>query len=800
MDKVIFENVKSQDFLLSEKAAKFYLAEDILAATKQQIDAHELDFYETLDVIYRALCSILYNFAPTSGHPGGSISSGRIIFGLLFDTMLYDISNPQREDSDILVYSAGHKAMGMYAMWALRNELLRNADPKLLPEEKFQLRLEDLLGFRKNPTNATPLFTKFKSKPLDGHPTPLTPFVKLCTGASGVGFGSSLGLAFGAMDIYPTNPPKVNILEGEGGMTPGRVAEALAAGATANLHNVILHLDWNQASIDSNSVCREKKKNGDYVQWTPAEFLHINNWNVIYVKNGLDFKHIIATQKFACRKLNNTQPTAIIYKTIKGWKYGIEGRSSHGAGHKFASEGYYATLKEFEEKFSVEIPRLAADKQTPQVIEQNFYDTLMVVRKVIENHKILSRISLEKIYDLKEKLNAAKREKRTEIPNIKKVYSYTPQNIPNQLNLEPGKVITLREVLARILSYINLESRGAIIASSADLFGSTSVKLINEGFGEGFYNATANPTSRLLPAGGICEDAMGGIMSGISSYGHHIGVTSSYAAFLSPLEHIASRLHSIGQQAKRELTGEPFNPFIMINAHAGVKTGEDGPTHADPQALQLLQENFPKGMFITLTPWSPDEIWPLLIEALNKRPAVIAPFGTRPPEKIIDRQKFSLPPATEAIKGIYALMKGDNSIKPYHGTVVLQGNGVASIFVHEVMPEIKKRGLNMNVFYVTSMELFSMLPQEEKERIFPSRFFYETMAMTDFTLPTVYYWVRSEEGLKRTLHSFKDGKYLGSGKAAEVLKEANLDGESQIKAIAEYAEYIEKSTTLKERE
>ncbi|HEY4640984.1 MAG TPA: hypothetical protein VII75_06540 [Thermoanaerobaculia bacterium] len=26
-----------------------------------------------------------------------------------------------------------------------------------------------------------------------------------------------------------------------------------------------------------------------------------------------------------------------------------------------------------------------------------------------------------------------------------------------------------------------------------------------------------------------------------------------------------------------------------------LKTGEDGPTHADPQPLQLLQENFPLG-------------------------------------------------------------------------------------------------------------------------------------------------------------------------------------------------------------
>jgi len=52
--------------------------------------------------------------------------------------------------------------------------------------------------------------------------------------------------------------------------------------------------------------------------------------------------------------------------------------------------------------------------------------------------------------------------------------------------------------------------------------------------------------------------------------------------------------------------------MILVCAHAGLKTGEDGPTHADPQALQLLQENFPKGTMITLTPWDPQELWPLV--------------------------------------------------------------------------------------------------------------------------------------------------------------------------------------------
>ena len=98
-----------------------------------------------LDELYRSLCSMLYNYVPMSGHPGGSISSGRIVASLLFRQMDYDVSQPDRADADLISYAAGHKAMGLYAMWALRNEVLRVAAPELLPaDESRQLRLEDL--------------------------------------------------------------------------------------------------------------------------------------------------------------------------------------------------------------------------------------------------------------------------------------------------------------------------------------------------------------------------------------------------------------------------------------------------------------------------------------------------------------------------------------------------------------------------------------------------------------------------------------------------------------------------------
>ncbi|HXH95396.1 MAG TPA: hypothetical protein VNN25_27720, partial [Thermoanaerobaculia bacterium] len=312
--------------------------------TRLDLDAlrqDEVDALETLDLAYRSLCAMLYNYAPLSGHPGGSISAGRILSMLFFRTMDYDALDSGRDDADVLSLGAGHKALGLYAMSALRSEILRIAGVRR--EGTGDLRLEDLLGFRRNPTTTTPLFRVLGAKALDGHPTPATPFVPLATGASGVGMASSLGYALAAFDWFGEAAPRVHILEGEGGLTPGRVAEALAFAGTASLGNVVVHVDWNQSSIDSDRVTREGTERGDYVQWDPAGLFHLHDWNVVSVPDGTNLQQIAAAQRMALLSDNN-RPTAIVYRTQKGWRYGIEGRASHGAGHKLCSHGFFDAL------------------------------------------------------------------------------------------------------------------------------------------------------------------------------------------------------------------------------------------------------------------------------------------------------------------------------------------------------------------------------------------------------------------------------------------------------------------------
>ena len=99
---------------------------------------------------------------------------------------------------------------------------------------------------------------------------------------------------------------------------------------------------------------------------------------------------------------------------------------------------------------------------------------------------------------------------------------------------------------------------------------------------------------------------------------------------------------------------------------------------------------------------------------------------------------------------------------------------------------LEAAGVDLNVYYVASAELFDLLPESERARIFPEEHAMDAMGITGFTLPTLYRWVRSDRGRAASLHPFTKGHYLGSGQAQYVLVEAGLDGEGQYHAIRAY--------------
>ena len=106
------------------------------------------------------------------------------------------------------------------------------------------------------------------------------------------------------------------------------------------------------------------------------------------------------------------------------------------------------------------------------------------------------------------------------------------------------------------------------------------------------------------------------------------------------------------------------------------------------------------------------------------------------------------------------------------------------------LPLLERDGLDPWVYYVSSAELFDLLPEEEQDRVFPEERAREAMGITGFTLPTLYRWIPSPLGRACSLHPFMKGHYLGSGQGAAVLKEAGLDGRSQFDAIVRHVKAL----------
>lgn len=747
---------------------------------KEKYSEQDLQIMERLFIAYRAIVITLFNFVQ-SGHPGGSISCGRIILNLMFNkNTKMDIADLNRSDSDIIGFAAGHKALGLYSYLGLLFEIVKLKDEKLYNSIKNKIRFEDLLGFRKNAATISPLMKKFNSKRLDGHPTPETPGVALATGASGVGFGALGGYAF-AKKEYCENPPVINIIEGEGGMTPGRVHENLAHFWALSLHNLIIHVDWNNASIDADAVCTDDKCPGQYVNWKPYELGLLHGHNVAYVENGSDNNYIKVAQDYTFNNFipQKKAPSMLVYRTLKGEGY-WEGRKSHGAGYKTDSGEYFNAQKIFETTFNVKLAK-TPPSFTPEIREEYFYKNLLIVENALRSDQKLLEFCFNGLISSRDRLNASNRlpkKEHSDLSALNLEIKKPPENIYNK----PGGSVTLREALGRTLNYMNRITKGGLYGFAADLVGSTSLNLMCDDFQKKGFLSVENPFAKIIPTG-ICEDGGSSLISGISATGHYIGVGSSYATFMSPMGFTAARLFCIAYQAKH---GKDMSPMILINAHAGLKTGEDGPTHACPQTLSFWK-SFGKLQckVITLTPWDPNEIWPLMAAALKNNPAVILPYVTRPSEIVVDRKKLSFPDVSVSTDGIYYVRRAKKS----KAAVLYQGAEVG-VELPNVISELDKEKIDVNILYVSSSELFSYLSAKKQEEILPSELKRRAMAITGFTLDTMYEYLLTEKGRDFSLHPFKKGIFLGSGPGGEVMKQAGLDVKSQVAAIKKFVRNV----------
>ena len=217
--------------------------------------------------------------AAKSGHPGGSLSITDVMTYLYFAEMKVDPQNPADPDRDRLVLSKGHTAPALYATLA----------------EKGFFPREELLKLRK--------LDSF----LQGHPDMKhTPGVDMTTGSLGLGISAACGMALAAK--IQNKDYRTYAIVGDGESEEGQVWEAAMFAAHYKLDNFCLVIDWNGLQIDGpvekvmNPTPHDKK-------------LEAFGFHVI-VADGHDFDAIEAA--FHEAKTVKGQPTAIIFKTVKG--------------------------------------------------------------------------------------------------------------------------------------------------------------------------------------------------------------------------------------------------------------------------------------------------------------------------------------------------------------------------------------------------------------------------------------------------------------------------------------------------
>jgi transketolase len=162
--------------------------------------------------------SIRCSTAAGSGHPTSSLSAADLMAVLLARHLRYDWSRPKSAGNDYLIFSKGHASPLLYAMFKAAGVI---DDDELIGTYRR-------LGAR-----------------LQGHPTPVLPWVDVATGSLGQGIGYAAGVALAGTRLDHL-PFRVWTLCGDSEMAEGSVWEALDKAGIYRLTNLTVIVDVNR--------------------------------------------------------------------------------------------------------------------------------------------------------------------------------------------------------------------------------------------------------------------------------------------------------------------------------------------------------------------------------------------------------------------------------------------------------------------------------------------------------------------------------------------------------------------------
>lgn len=223
--------------------------------------------------------SIRMSAAAKSGHPTSGMSAADLMAVLVDGYLRYDFDDPKSPANDRLVFSKGHASTLLYAIYRAAGAV---SDEELLSYRKLGSRLE-------------------------GHPTPVLPWVDVATGSLGQGLPIGVGMAL-AGKFLDRLPNRVWVLCGDSEMAEGSMWEAFEHAAHYGLDNLTAILDVNRLGQRGETM----------VGWNLdvyVERARAFGWHAIAV-DGHDVVEI--DRAYTEAVATTGRPTLVVARTVKG--------------------------------------------------------------------------------------------------------------------------------------------------------------------------------------------------------------------------------------------------------------------------------------------------------------------------------------------------------------------------------------------------------------------------------------------------------------------------------------------------
>jgi transketolase len=608
-----------------------------------------------------------------SGHPGGSSSKVEQVLTLLASgTVGFDASHPKHPGRDRIVWSAGHCTPLFHAVVALIYDTLRAIGVRLpTEEEEAAVYPEELARFR-----------RFDGP--SGHVESRYALADTSTGSSGHGFSAALG--FAVLHRSCGLPAKVFAIAGDAETEEGMSYEARNLASNLGVENLLVNLDYNNFGID-----------GPITEVLPSPYLNhwfAAGWNMIEV-DGHNIRELACAYRLADQGFGAGRPTVVICHTVKGKYYGRLEGSADSHGTPLSHTEYVEAMQ----KLGFDIPSGAPSEPGGEG------DVSADIRTVIASLSPDERDYLaRRLADASARI-APEPEltRRMEVALAgRPMADYTrlerPDVLPPELVFREGDAVPTRKATEAWFTWA-MQRTAFFYLGAGDL-----MKSILTGKAENVYGivTAANPLGRGIRFG-IAEQNMAMMSAAIAQDtlpGGFRPMTAfaTYGVF-TPMMANAVRMTLINNAVNPHASSF----FIMLAAHDGPETGEDGPTHHGLFWMSLFTA-YP-GIKV-YKPLDANEAVEMLFYAAHRGEPVV--FSAVRPATPVLRRGDGVPPAIEAIHGAYVFRAFRENGKPKLVLAISGGQVMANVL--EILPEIEERA-DVKIVAVTSPQLYEELRQ-----------------------------------------------------------------------------------------